>query len=496
MLFGLQCMVTYAQVIVNPVFDYSDQPSLHIDKVEITPDTTLIYCTFSAEANSWANISGETYIMSYPSKEKHKLLKSFGLPIAPKERDFTLEERCNVLFYFPSIKGSSHFDFIESPDNRAFNIYGVNLSDHFDKKYLESEIKRFSNMSSFYDSSGDTLKTIQYKKDEIMATKYIHGIKSEAYLVSLIGLCSLYEKYGYKREVTELAGTIAEIQADIQGSIRTIFDETAAQKVQSLIMDKEHDKADSVLNWYASFPQNEDGDFLLNLERSLNGYNKIQTCQDMSVIVPYADSGKKTFNYIKNNVNADNAKESNCWPILKVYAEIYNYLDDSVVVDVADFSSRYYNDYKQHDLYTYYMVLQNAYQYLFAKNEWNSAAEAMLSYYNTAIAERDTTIRIPMSAAFIGTAYLKEKDYKNAEKWFLYSYEKFQSYPERIKFRAYCEMLSDMAYNYHLQGDNETACKYAIESCETNKNNSEKGRALYRGLSSFSPSESLSTPPA
>lgn len=207
-----------AQVIENPVFNRADQPSLHIDKVKVTTDTTFVYCTYTAAANSWANISSDTYLLSYPSKEKHKLLSCSGFPIYPEKRIFQFGEKCKIIFSFPSIKGETHFDFIEMPNDKVFNIYGVSLSHKFMTQYLESELKRFSNMSSFYDSSGDTLKAINYKKNEIEANKYIYGIKSESYLTSLLGLCIMYDKYGLFKEAIEPIELVSKLHAELYGT--------------------------------------------------------------------------------------------------------------------------------------------------------------------------------------------------------------------------------------------------------------------------------------
>lgn len=51
-----------AQIVENPVFDRTDVPAFRVDKVEITPDTTFVYCTYQAETGSWANISPNTYL--------------------------------------------------------------------------------------------------------------------------------------------------------------------------------------------------------------------------------------------------------------------------------------------------------------------------------------------------------------------------------------------------------------------------------------------------
>ena len=59
-----------------------------------------------------------------------------------------------------------------------------------------------------------------------------------------------------------------------------IFNESVMKEVQTLIMNKEHDKADSILNHYQNFQQGADASFLMDLTRCFNGYMKIQTRQD------------------------------------------------------------------------------------------------------------------------------------------------------------------------------------------------------------------------
>ena len=257
------------------------------------------------------------------------------------------------------------------------------------------------------------------------------------------------------------------------------FDESATKEVQVLIMNKEHDKVDSILNHYQKYPQGADASFLLDFYRCLNGYNKIQTVQDVSVIVPYSESGKRAFTYIKNYINEDNASQIDFWPTLRAYAEIFNYMDDSIIDEIASFSCKYYEEFGQKNLYSYYTVAQNTYQHHFSRNEWQLAIDIMKNYNRIALEDKDTTIRIPISSAFIGSAYLRDKNHKEAEKWFSDSYKRFKKYEKRNKYRAYCEMLSDMAYMYHLQGKNKIACEYALEACEANKSNYGKASSEY-----------------
>lgn len=193
-LLWLQFIAPFAQVIENPVFDRTDQSSLHIDKVEITPDTTFVYCSFYAEANSWANISGDTYIISYPSKKGFKLLSSTGLPIAPTERNFALEERCEVLFCFPSIKGSDQFDFIENPYDNAFNIYGISMSQRSDvvQNNTLEHAKTLKNKADFYASIHNYEKAIEYEKQALPIIKYWFGKLDVPYESSVFMLGHYY----------------------------------------------------------------------------------------------------------------------------------------------------------------------------------------------------------------------------------------------------------------------------------------------------------------
>lgn len=257
------------------------------------------------------------------------------------------------------------------------------------------------------------------------------------------------------------------------------FNESIMKEVQVLIMNKEHDKADSILNHYQRYPQGTDASFLMDLTRCLNGYLKIQTAHDFSLIVPYAEAGKRAFTYIKNNINEDNASQLDCWPLLTAYAEIFNYMNDSIMDEIANFSRKYYSEFGQKNLYSYYTVAQNTYQHHFSRNEWQLAIEIMKKYNRIAVEEKDSTMRIPISSAFIGAAYLRDKNYKEAKKWFADSYKRFQKYEERKKFRAYCDLLSDMAYMYHLQGNNKIAYEYALEACETNIGNYGKSSSEY-----------------
>ena len=203
----LICVISFsnAQVVINPIFDRSDVAAFRVQKVEITKDTTFVYCSYSAEAESWANISKDMYLFSIKNSKKYPLLRCVGLPYAPQQKTFRYDECIDVLLCFPSVDRLSRFDIIENEGTKAFNIYGVDITKQYNVTYRETEVSRFANMASFYDSARDTLKAIHFMTKEIEATKYINGVKSEPLIVTLLNGSLMYDKYEYYDEAIDLA---------------------------------------------------------------------------------------------------------------------------------------------------------------------------------------------------------------------------------------------------------------------------------------------------
>lgn len=113
-----------AQTINNPVFDRSDVPFFRVEKIDITTDTTYVHCSYLAEADNWACISTETYIEDVSNGKKYQILKVDGIPFYPHKREFNNSEIIHIIFYFPHIS-STIINFIEDPNDAAFNIYGI-----------------------------------------------------------------------------------------------------------------------------------------------------------------------------------------------------------------------------------------------------------------------------------------------------------------------------------------------------------------------------------
>ena len=190
-----------AQTIVNPTFERCDVPEFYITKVEITKDTTYVYCSCYAEAGSWATISPKTYLRDSKSNKKFPLQRCEGLPYSPKTKSFSQAESYEVLFCFPSIAGIQQFDFIESDDEKGFNIYNVDLTHSYKMSFSDMELKRISEMVSSYDSSIYTEKAVLLKDDAI----------------SLYNLASYNVSKGNYNEAIRLGSVEIEIREKVFG---------------------------------------------------------------------------------------------------------------------------------------------------------------------------------------------------------------------------------------------------------------------------------------
>lgn len=215
--FVMCCIKCVAQTYIEPVFDRCDYSELHINKIEITRDTTFVHCTYIAEAGSWARISKDTYLYDCDKHKKYTILRCSGLPFTPQQRNFRFGGTVPISFCFPNIGNATRLDLIEDSNDKAFNIYGINLKEHYNQSYKKSDYEHYSNMSSLFDNSENDSLAIQYKKQEIEAAKYLFGIKSIIYSCSQFDLVLMYDKYGDYQNAVEQMKLNTELQAELHG---------------------------------------------------------------------------------------------------------------------------------------------------------------------------------------------------------------------------------------------------------------------------------------
>ena len=189
----------YSQVIENPVFDKTDTPQFHIDKIEFKEDATIVFCSCSAEDSSWANISPETYLEDVTTGEKYTILKSEGLPFAPNQRNFIFAEEYDITLSFPSLKARNKLNFIENAKEKTFNIYGISLTESNDtiyKKYSVEKAYAFSTSANYYSSIKDYNKAIESEEKAMYIRRYWLGRYNESYDHSVYMLGHYYNMSG------------------------------------------------------------------------------------------------------------------------------------------------------------------------------------------------------------------------------------------------------------------------------------------------------------
>ena len=192
------------QTIVNPVFDRTDTPELHVDKIEIQKDSTLLYCTYTAGTNTWVNISKDTYIEDIETKRKFIITRSEGLPFYPTKRVFNAGEKASVVLFFPSIGSSRLLNLVENPSEKAFNIYRIDLnSPPYPHTYSDNEVFRSIRQQEFYTHSGNIEKAISFCKSSLDGKRYLFGLRSPQVGKSLYILTSLYYQKGCYREAID-----------------------------------------------------------------------------------------------------------------------------------------------------------------------------------------------------------------------------------------------------------------------------------------------------
>ena len=164
----------FGQVVINPVFDKTDIPSFRVEKVELTSDTTYVYCSFQAEEGSWASISKDTYLEDVATGTRFPLIKSTGLPFSPDTRTFEESDTIQVLVCFPKIQATK-FNFIEDENSHSFNIYGINLEKTFNSSYTDMDIDLFFEKAQSKKEGQDWESAIFFTLNQLEASKYVYG---------------------------------------------------------------------------------------------------------------------------------------------------------------------------------------------------------------------------------------------------------------------------------------------------------------------------------
>lgn len=108
----------------------NDNKGLKINRIQITLDQTIIDLEYDNVINQsgWVCIDENTYIVSYDTGKKYKMVKAEGISIDPQKHYFSsVYDKLNFRLIFPALpKTTTKFNLIEN-ENSSWKFYGIKL---------------------------------------------------------------------------------------------------------------------------------------------------------------------------------------------------------------------------------------------------------------------------------------------------------------------------------------------------------------------------------
>lgn len=151
----------HSQTIYNPSISRTDETTLSIDKVELSNNSTIIYCTHKApegyQNGGWVRIEPSIFLKESNGQRRYKLLKAEGIPLSPNKFNYSYSgQTLSFRLIFPKIANDINLiDLIECPnDINCFNFYGIKIrnsysstfsstSERAGRKFLRDQIKEW-----------------------------------------------------------------------------------------------------------------------------------------------------------------------------------------------------------------------------------------------------------------------------------------------------------------------------------------------------------------
>ena len=265
-----------AQVVESPVFDRTDVPSFRVQKVVFTSDTTFVYCSYSAEEGSWANISDKTYLENLRNGERSPIVKVSGIPFGPEKRHFTDTEEVNVVLFFPHVS-TDRINIIENEEEEAFNIYGIDLTRTYNSSYTSEEIQRFFEAYEKNEEEEHWHAALEYTQKQIEATNYVEGIRSFASACSMYNMIMVYFNLEEYEKVIETGKEIIDILRELpkDSTHLDVLARAYGNVGTAYHLLKEHDVAEEYMELSLATRRLKDGVGTLNYEEYLREMAKM-----------------------------------------------------------------------------------------------------------------------------------------------------------------------------------------------------------------------------
>lgn len=131
-----------SQNVSFPNFALKSHETLNISKVEITPNSTIIYLSVENRIQGGSFCADRNIYITYPDGTRIRLISSKGIPVCPSSHKFkTIGEKLNFELTFPALKpGTKWVDLIEDCSENCFSFYGLCLNSSLNLKIDEASV--------------------------------------------------------------------------------------------------------------------------------------------------------------------------------------------------------------------------------------------------------------------------------------------------------------------------------------------------------------------
>jgi len=133
---------SYGQEILSPVVKVKSHPTLEIEKIMLTPDSSVFYMNIKNQLDKggYFCVNRDVYITIPGSKQKYNMVHSQGIENCPQVHRFNSPgESVSFRLVFPPLPaGTKEVDMIENCDDHCFYLKGIVLDPE-----LNAGIKNF-----------------------------------------------------------------------------------------------------------------------------------------------------------------------------------------------------------------------------------------------------------------------------------------------------------------------------------------------------------------
>lgn len=130
--YGAPVIPQGSKVVEAPYVDKQRNETVHIDRVTITDNETIVECSFmfppATGEEGWISIHPETHIDT--NSQQYTIVKTDGIAFLPNHTALAANEIAHFTLIFPAIpKGTTSFSLIE-PGDSNWQFYGISLKEN------------------------------------------------------------------------------------------------------------------------------------------------------------------------------------------------------------------------------------------------------------------------------------------------------------------------------------------------------------------------------